>query len=113
MPLDGDNCPAQTPLASIRRFIQDKAMKIFTARNPRDASASKVIGNAMGVSAREESGRGALAPPERGRAPLWLRTGFCICFVIAIAVVVRRLLALAYPSQCAPAQLAALDAVFE
>ena len=87
-------------------------MKIFISRNPRDASASKVIGNATGVNAREESGRGALAPLERGQAPLWLRTGFCICVVISIAVVVRRILALAYPSRGAPAQMAALDAVF-
>ena len=41
----------------------------------------------------------------------WLRIGFWICTVISIAVVVRRLVALAHP-QSAPAQLATLDAAF-
>jgi hypothetical protein len=45
-------------------------------------------------------------------APLWLRTGFWICIGIAVAVVVRRLVALARPSQSGPPQLADLDAVF-
>jgi hypothetical protein len=44
--------------------------------------------------------------------PLWLRTGFWICIVIAIAVVLRRVFALAYPPHSAPPQLAALDAAF-
>jgi hypothetical protein len=45
-------------------------------------------------------------------APLWLRAGFWICIGIAVAVVVRRLVALAHPSQSGPPQLADLDAVF-
>jgi Predicted membrane protein (DUF2306) len=45
-------------------------------------------------------------------APLWLRTGFWICIGIAVAVVVRRLVALAHPSQSGPPQLAGLDVVF-
>jgi hypothetical protein len=45
-------------------------------------------------------------------APLWLRTGFWICIGIAVAVVIRRLAALAHPSQSGPPQLAGLDAVF-
>lgn len=46
------------------------------------------------------------------RIPIWLRTGFWICIVISIAVVVRRVAALASPSQSAPAQMAALDRAF-
>jgi hypothetical protein len=42
----------------------------------------------------------------------WLRTGFWICIVIAVAVVIRRLVALAHPPQSAPPQLAQLDAAF-
>jgi hypothetical protein len=44
--------------------------------------------------------------------PFWLRAGFWGCVVIAVAVVLRRLVALAHPSQSAPPQLAQLDAVF-
>jgi hypothetical protein len=44
--------------------------------------------------------------------PLGLRVGFWICTVIAVAVVIRRVLALANPPRSAPPQLAALDAVF-
>jgi hypothetical protein len=38
--------------------------------------------------------------------------GFWVCIVISIAVVLRRLSALAFPSRSAPPQLAALDKVF-
>jgi hypothetical protein len=53
-------------------------------------------------------------PERQGSAgyPLWLAIGFWGCVVIAVAVVVRRLIALAHPSQNAPPQMAALDAVF-
>jgi hypothetical protein len=44
--------------------------------------------------------------------PLWFRIGFWACLAIAVAVVIRRVFALAYPSQSAPPQLAALDQVF-
>lgn len=44
--------------------------------------------------------------------PYWLRAGFWICTVIAIAVVIRRLGALAHPSAAEPPQLAALDQSF-
>ena|ERR1700682_1942236 len=43
---------------------------------------------------------------------LWLRIGFWVCIVISVAVVVRRVIALAYPPHSAPPQLAALDAAF-
>lgn len=42
----------------------------------------------------------------------WRRLGFWACIVIAVAVVIRRLYALASPPRTAPPQLAALDAVF-
>jgi hypothetical protein len=44
--------------------------------------------------------------------PTGLLLGFWACIAISIAVVVRRLFALAYPPRSAPAQLAGLDAVF-
>jgi len=46
------------------------------------------------------------------RTPLWLLTGFWISIVISVAVVVRRLVAIAHPSQTAPPQMIALDATF-
>ena len=49
---------------------------------------------------------------ETSRHPLWLLAGFWFCVVIAIAVVLRRLLALIRPSQGGPAEMAALDATF-
>jgi hypothetical protein len=45
-------------------------------------------------------------------SPLGLRIGYWLCIAIAVAVVIRRFLALVYPSHSAPAQLAGLDAVF-
>jgi Predicted membrane protein (DUF2306) len=53
------------------------------------------------------------APPLMRRgAPLWLTAGFWISIVISVAVVLRRLIAIAHPSQTAPPQMVALDAVF-
>jgi hypothetical protein len=46
------------------------------------------------------------------RSPLWLRIGFWICTAIAVAVVIRRILALAAPPRSAPPQLASLDNFF-
>ena len=46
------------------------------------------------------------------RHPLWLLAGFWVCVVIAIAVVVRRLIAFAHPSQSGPPQMASLNATF-
>ena len=46
------------------------------------------------------------------KPPLWLRIGFCICIVISVAVVLRRVIALAYPPRFAPPQMAGLDTVF-
>jgi hypothetical protein len=53
----------------------------------------------------------AVRPPSNP-APRWLRAGFWICVGIAVAVVIRRLIALAYPSPSAPPQLAQFDALF-
>ena len=58
------------------------------------------------------SARAVSAPPPGRRAPLLLHIGFWICIVIAVAVVIRRLVALAHPSASGPPQMAALDQVF-
>jgi hypothetical protein len=42
----------------------------------------------------------------------WWRVGIWVCVVISVATVVRRLFALAHPSQGAPPSLAELDAFF-
>lgn len=61
----------------------------------------------------------ALPHPIRGtlntetvKSPSWLRLGFWISIVIAVAVVLRRLVALAAPPRNAPPPLAGLDNVF-
>ncbi len=46
------------------------------------------------------------------KSPLWLRVGFWICIVISIAVVLRRLYALAVPPRNGPPQMTALDNTF-
>lgn len=50
------------------------------------------------------------------RYPGWIKSGFWICVVIAVAVVIRRVVALAHPSQGtlqgSPSPNAVLDAVF-
>ena len=46
------------------------------------------------------------------RTPLWLLTGFWISIAVSVAVVVRRLVAIAHPSQTAPPQMLALDTTF-
>jgi hypothetical protein len=49
--------------------------------------------------------------PATRAVPRWLLVGFWACIVIAVAAVIRRMVALAHPSTAAP-QLAALDGVF-
>jgi len=51
-------------------------------------------------------------PLRAGRLPRWLAVGFWISVVIAIAAVVRRLIALAHPSSAGPPQMVATDADF-
>jgi uncharacterized membrane protein YsdA (DUF1294 family) len=63
------------------------------------------------MSTRDFGGAAAGVRPGRP-APLSLRIGFWICIVIAVAVVIRRLVALAHPSFSGPPQMAALDQVF-
>jgi hypothetical protein len=41
-----------------------------------------------------------------------IRIGFWICIVIAVAAVIRRVVALVHPAQSGPPQMVALDAVF-
>jgi hypothetical protein len=49
---------------------------------------------------------------QKSSFPLWMRIGFWFCTVIAIAVVLRRVIALAHPSSGGPPQLVALDTTF-
>jgi hypothetical protein len=49
---------------------------------------------------------------EEPRYPRWLLSGFWLCVVISIAVVLRRLHALIRPSHNGPAQMAEMDATF-
>jgi hypothetical protein len=44
--------------------------------------------------------------------PGWLKAGFWVCIVIAVAVVLRRVVALAHPSRGGTSPTAGLDAVF-
>jgi hypothetical protein len=44
--------------------------------------------------------------------PTWLKVGFWLCIVVAVAAVVRRLIALAHPTTSGPPQLQSLDAYF-
>jgi hypothetical protein len=46
------------------------------------------------------------------RSPFWARIGFWVCTAIAVAVVIRRIFALALPPRSAAPQLAALDSFF-
>ncbi|HET6207336.1 MAG TPA: DUF2306 domain-containing protein [Terracidiphilus sp.] len=50
--------------------------------------------------------------PGETRSPLLLRVGFWICIVIAVAVVLRRIFALAASSHSGPPQMAGLDDAF-
>jgi len=57
-------------------------------------------------------GKTKTALPDTQPSVRWLRIGFWICIVISVAVVLRRIVALAHPAQAAPPQLAQLDAAF-
>ena len=46
------------------------------------------------------------------KAPLWLRIGFWISIVIAVAVVIRRVVALALPMRNGPSKMSGLDDLF-
>lgn len=47
-----------------------------------------------------------------GPAPWWLRFGFWLCIVVAVAAVIRRIVALAHPSPSGSPQIVGLDQVF-
>ncbi len=49
---------------------------------------------------------------KRQAPPKWLVAGYWICVLIAVAVVIRRVVAIAHPSHSGPPQLLGLDAVF-
>ena len=54
----------------------------------------------------------ATSSAKPARAPFWMRTGFWISILIAVAIVIRRLVALAHPSPTGPPQLTQLDSYF-
>ncbi len=56
--------------------------------------------------------REAQQPLNTRRHPLWLLAGFWFCIVIAIAAVIRRLIALVRPASGGPPQLVRIDATF-
>jgi len=88
-------------------------MKISLANNlvtGKAAALTTPVDEGLGQGARG-AGRGAGQAETRG-APVWLLAGFWASIVVAVAVVVRRLVAIAHPSQSAPPQMVALDAVF-
>ena len=70
-------------------------MKNFLANNPSGLVIHKTASLTTPVD--EELGPGSMS-----RAPLWLVAGFWASIVIAVAVVVRRLVAIVHPSQAAP-----------
>lgn len=91
-------------------------MKIPSTDNPSNLFTTKAqtpttaVGNGFGPSTTIQNNRSE--QPQNHGCPIWLRTGFYICIVIAVAVVLRRLFALLHPSQTAPPQMLALDAIF-
>lgn len=69
---------------------------------------SRIVGLRSGVAGDVDHS----AANVRHASPLWLRIGFWACILIAVAVVIRRVLAIAYQSHSAPPQMAALDKWF-
>ncbi len=63
------------------------------------------VWNTKGEDAKSNSAH--RVPP-----PLWLRVGFWACTLIAVAVVIRRIVALEFPSPSGPAQVVELDRIF-
>ena len=64
------------------------------------------------IAGRTGGGQQVGASGVRRRAPVWLKVGFWACIVIAVAVALRRFIALVHPSQTGPAAMAALDSAF-
>src|SRR5438270_908789 len=66
-----------------------------------------------GVDAAQfDAGRQLEAQQVKRPAPLWLKSGFWVCIVIAVAVALRRFLALVHPAQSGPTAMAGLDKTF-
>lgn len=67
-----------------------------------------------GIQIRERGGTGtAVRHDAPVRFPIWLKAGFWFCVVIAVAVVIRRMVALSMAAaQGGPPQMAELDAWF-
>jgi hypothetical protein len=63
-------------------------------------------------AARIDGGQPLEVQGVKRRAPLWLKAGFWACIVIAVAVALRRFVALVHPSQTGPPAMAALDSAF-
>ena len=64
------------------------------------------------MSTRLDSANKPTVLIQKDAFPRLLRVGFWICIVIAVAVVVRRVVALIHPPQSPPAQMAGLDESF-
>jgi len=60
----------------------------------------------------QQQSQPAPALQSTSKTPVWLRAGFWICIVMSVAVVLRRVVAIANPSRNSPPQMAALDDVF-
>jgi len=63
-------------------------------------------------AARIDGGQPLEVQGVKRRAPKWLKVGFWACIVIAVAVALRRFVALVHPSQTGPPAMAALDSAF-
>src|SRR5438309_1084830 len=59
-----------------------------------------------------DSSSAAVGSVYRNPTPFWIRLAFWICTVIAVAVVIRRLIALAHPTPPGLSQAAVLDQAF-
>ena len=64
------------------------------------------------IEMRGGAGRGVSSSGREYGYPRWLKVGFWICVVIALAVVLRRVAVLAHPAQGGASPTAALDGVF-
>jgi hypothetical protein len=60
-----------------------------------------------------EAAQPTAIPKNAGTSPLFLRIGFWVSIAIAVAVVIRRMVALVRPAGSGPPDLAALDRAFE
>jgi hypothetical protein len=78
--------------------LKDSLLKTYWTIPERQIETSEVLANPP---------LGAGVP-----APRWIRVGFWVCTLIAVAAVVRRIYALTFPSSSGPPQLVELDGIF-